>query len=285
MTAARHQRPDTWMPLYVGDYLRDTSRLTRDQHGGYLLLIMDYWVNGPPPDDDEQLAAIVKASPDEWKKLRTALERFFIVGAGVWRHKRIEREIEAAIVNIEQRRNAGRASGEARRQRKLNENVNESATETQRPLNDRSNSVPENGNENQTGVEREGQRNGNGMVNEMATEGSTKRQRKCRPSPSPVSSLRSETYTPLFEMFWSRYPSRGRQANPKKPARAKFIDAVERGVDPDLIIAAAGNYGEATRRDGTPGQYIKTAEVWLSKESWEQYAAPDEPEQLQAGLI
>jgi uncharacterized protein YdaU (DUF1376 family) len=110
------KRPDTWMPFYVGDYLRDTSRLTRDQHGGYLLLIMDYWINGPLPDDDGQLAAIVKASPEEWARLRPALSRFFVVADGVWRHKRIDAELATARSRYEQRVAASKAGVEARRQ-------------------------------------------------------------------------------------------------------------------------------------------------------------------------
>jgi hypothetical protein len=88
-----------------------------------------------------------------------------------------------------------------------------------------------------------------------------------------------------FDQFWRAYPSRGRQANPKKPAREKFDAAVKRGIDPDLMIRAAGNYAEAMRRSGTAGRYIKTAEVWLNKASWEQYGIAEEPEPLRAGMI
>lgn len=91
---------DTWMPLYIGDYLADTSRLTTEQHGAYLLLLMDYWRNGPPPDDEEVLAVITRLSAQQWRKHAPALRAFFRVEDGQWTQKRAESErYKAAGVN------------------------------------------------------------------------------------------------------------------------------------------------------------------------------------------
>ncbi len=90
-------KTDAWMPLWIGAYLADTQHLSRDEHGAYLLLIMAYWRGGAPlPDDDKRLASIVKAGLREWKTLRPVLAEFFVVGDGLWRHKRIDRELLAA---------------------------------------------------------------------------------------------------------------------------------------------------------------------------------------------
>ena len=85
-----------WMPIWIGDYLADTRRLTTEQHGAYLLLIFDYWRQGPLPDDDVALAQIVGLPESRWKKNRSTIATFFRVDAGQWRHKRIDREIEQA---------------------------------------------------------------------------------------------------------------------------------------------------------------------------------------------
>jgi uncharacterized protein YdaU (DUF1376 family) len=85
-----------WFPFYVGDYTRDTARLTTEAHGAYLLLMLDYWVNGAPPDDDETLATITKLPLAIWKKRRPALVKFFKIKDGQWTHARIEKEKEKA---------------------------------------------------------------------------------------------------------------------------------------------------------------------------------------------
>lgn len=92
---------DVWMPLYVADYLADTGRLTTEQHGAYLLLIMDYWRNGAPPDDDRVLMQITRMSPDAWGNARSILQAFFEQCSGKWTHKRIEMEMAKAVAGRE----------------------------------------------------------------------------------------------------------------------------------------------------------------------------------------
>lgn len=86
-----------WMPLWIGDYLADTNRLTTEQHGAYLLLIMDYWTNGPLPPDDKTLAQITRMSLDAWSNASSILLAFFEHRRGRLHHKRIDAEKEAAI--------------------------------------------------------------------------------------------------------------------------------------------------------------------------------------------
>jgi len=111
------RRANWWMPFYVGDYLRDTSRLTRDQHGAYTLLLFDYWISGPPSDDDVQLAVIVRATLAEWKRLRPVLVGFFNIVDGKWRQKRLDSEIAKAESLYAKRVDAS-AAGVAARQGK-----------------------------------------------------------------------------------------------------------------------------------------------------------------------
>lgn len=108
-------KPDTWMPLVIGDYKKDTGRLTRDLHGGYLLLIMEYWTTGPLVDDDDELAAIVLAPTREWKKfIRPKLQRFFRIVDGRWRHKRIDQELADATGRKAKAVARAKAAAEAR---------------------------------------------------------------------------------------------------------------------------------------------------------------------------
>lgn len=103
-----------FMPLVLGDHLRETARLTTEGHGAYLLLLMDFWVNGPPPDDDEELAQITRLPIRRWLDLRPRIARLFQIVEGRWRHERIEGELEKAARLVSNRAEAGKTGARAR---------------------------------------------------------------------------------------------------------------------------------------------------------------------------
>lgn len=81
------------------------------------------------------------------------------------------------------------------------------------------------------------------------------------------------TRTPdRFEEFWKLYPKR-EGANPKSPARKKFLVALKAGATADEILAATKRFAEAERKlehIGTP--YVPMATTWLNQQRWGDYA-------------
>src|SRR6478672_5674685 len=102
------------MPIYIGDYLGDTQRLTTEQHGAYLLMIFDYWRSGPLPDDDEVLQQVTRLDKARWAKHKPTLSRLFTVKDGQWFHKRIEAERLSALENQDRRSAKAKAAAGAR---------------------------------------------------------------------------------------------------------------------------------------------------------------------------
>jgi uncharacterized protein YdaU (DUF1376 family) len=112
MTTAK---PNTWMPIYWGDYLKDTMHLKAQGHGVYLLLIAAYWTSGEPlPDDDEHLSAITRTDMREWKRLRPIMARFFDIEDGLWKHGRIDDELAKAMAVTSSLSARGRRGAKAR---------------------------------------------------------------------------------------------------------------------------------------------------------------------------
>jgi len=72
------------MPLLVDRYLGDTERLSLEQHGAYMLLLMAMWKNnGSIPDDDEENARMLRVGVRKWRSIKERLLPFLIVyGSG-----------------------------------------------------------------------------------------------------------------------------------------------------------------------------------------------------------
>lgn len=84
-----------YIQLYVADYLADTMHLSTEEHGAYLLLIMNYWQTGKPIKE-KHIQAITKVSNERLTDVINSLQHFFNVDEtnGIWTHYRIEKDLE-----------------------------------------------------------------------------------------------------------------------------------------------------------------------------------------------
>jgi len=127
-------KPDIWMPLFIGDYLSSTSRLTCEQHGAYLLLIMDYWKNGPPPNDDAVLAQICRMSQDAWSNASSIIKGFFVISDNRLNHNRIDIELEAAKLKKHAAKTKAEEAAKARWDGHIPKHASSNATSNQQAM-------------------------------------------------------------------------------------------------------------------------------------------------------
>lgn len=127
-----------YIQLYVADYLADTMHLTTEEHGAYLLLIMNYWQTGHPIPK-RRLASVARLSNDRWTDVEKSLSEFFTeTPTGEWYHARIEGDLAKVLSKSEQASAAGKASAAARAnaQTRMNtDNSNGRSTVVASPLN------------------------------------------------------------------------------------------------------------------------------------------------------
>jgi uncharacterized protein YdaU (DUF1376 family) len=62
------------MPMYWDAYLADTTHLTTEEHGAYMLLLAAMWRrNAWVPDDDKDNARILGLTPAKWRRIKARL--------------------------------------------------------------------------------------------------------------------------------------------------------------------------------------------------------------------
>ena len=103
----------TWMPLYIGDYLRDTMHLSTEEHGAYLLILMASWTSGGVLDE-ENLPNIAKLNTQKWNQVGPTIAAFFVCENGAWIHPRVQAESQKAHDIYEKQAEAGRRSAKKR---------------------------------------------------------------------------------------------------------------------------------------------------------------------------
>lgn len=103
------------MPFLVDRYLADTTHLSLEEHGAYLLLLFAMWKRGGSvPDNDSDLARMLGITGKAWARLRPRLMPFLETYAGVLTQKRLQAQWNWAVENRARQSEKGRAGANER---------------------------------------------------------------------------------------------------------------------------------------------------------------------------
>lgn len=84
------------LPLWTDAYLADTNHLTAEEHGAYVLLLIEAWrtADCSLPDDDALLARHTRLTPAKWKSAKPIIMAFWKLDnrRGRWFQKRLRKE-------------------------------------------------------------------------------------------------------------------------------------------------------------------------------------------------
>ena len=124
------------MPLWTDAYLADTTDLSAEEHGVYLLLLMAAW-RSPDcrlPNDDIRLARMARVGVKKWQKMRPVMERFFTVGDDGLTQKRLLAERSRVETSRSQASQAGKASALKRKKTNSTDVATEPPTKVQESI-------------------------------------------------------------------------------------------------------------------------------------------------------
>lgn len=116
------------IPLFVDAYLKDTTHLTTEAHGAYILLMMAAWVRDgcSLPNNERRLAACAKMSVKDWRVIAPDILELWTVEGDTIFQKRLRKEWRY----VQEKSKKRRAAADARwmqEQSKCNANAYASA--------------------------------------------------------------------------------------------------------------------------------------------------------------
>jgi len=97
------------MPIYIGDYFKDTRHLSTEEHGAYLLILMELWIKGGKMP--ETSAQRIAGFPENWEKIKQNIYVFFTIKNGFLSQKRLSRELKKWTKYRNSKRKAGLKGG------------------------------------------------------------------------------------------------------------------------------------------------------------------------------
>ena len=102
------------MPVWTDALIADTTHLTAEQFGCYVLILLATWRNNGKalPDDDTKMARICRSTVTRFRrKIRPFLIDFFTVSESGWHQKRLEKEWDHLEKLGDTRREIGAVGG------------------------------------------------------------------------------------------------------------------------------------------------------------------------------
>lgn len=118
-----------YLPIWTDAYLADTRHLTTEEHGAYLLLMMEAWRRPTCslPDDDRLLARLAGVSADKWDEIKPVVMAFWKQDgrSKTWTQKRLISERQKSEVRSQ------KASDSAAKRWKKNKNGHATAKRRQ----------------------------------------------------------------------------------------------------------------------------------------------------------
>lgn len=224
------------LPLFTDAFIADTTHLTAEETGAYLMLLMVAWRRPgcSLPDDDTSLARWARVSAKTWARIRPRVMAFWTLDeAGEWVQSRLSQE----QLRASQRASVARENG----------------TRGGRPKSLKNNKP----------------KNPEGLKNETQEKASISISINNPIVPKPKADIESS-----FRAFRAAYPKRDGSQEWAR-AKTRFTALVGKGIPPDRLIASAQAYcAEAVRKGNLGTSYVKQAATFLSG-AWEEYGAPD----------
>ena len=112
------EKAEIFMPLYLGDYDRDTSDLSFEEHGFYLAILRALWAKGGTlPTAPDRLARVLRTDVATLQRLWPSVVGYLTIEGEGFTQGRLLRELEKALGRVRAAAENGRIGGEAKAKR------------------------------------------------------------------------------------------------------------------------------------------------------------------------